>query len=70
MPDGIFTDQKYQFWSILAGLGMEKLGIFYGQLEFSRASLHFYIMDIGNCFGSLVYFPLFWYIVRRKIWQP
>jgi hypothetical protein len=29
VPDGLFSNQKYQFGSILEGLAMENLGIFY-----------------------------------------
>jgi hypothetical protein len=32
VPDGLFSDQKFQFWFIFIGLGMENLGIFYGHL--------------------------------------
>jgi hypothetical protein len=34
---------------------LRSIGIFYG---------------IWQCYGNLVYFALFWYIVSRKIWQP
>jgi hypothetical protein len=33
LPDGISSNQKSQFGKILEGLGMEKVGIFYGHLE-------------------------------------
>jgi hypothetical protein len=29
LPDGIFSDQKLQFWYTFEGLGMEYLGIFH-----------------------------------------
>jgi hypothetical protein len=32
LPDGIFAKQKYQFWYILEGVGMEYVGVFYGHL--------------------------------------
>jgi hypothetical protein len=41
---------------------MENAGIFYGHLE--------YFMAIWQCCGIWVYFPSFWFIVSRKIWQP
>jgi hypothetical protein len=28
LPDGIFSDQKCQFWYILEGLGMDNFGVF------------------------------------------
>jgi hypothetical protein len=30
----MFSNQKSKFWSILEGLGMKKVGIFYGHLEY------------------------------------
>jgi hypothetical protein len=33
LPDGLFSNQKYQFGKIFEGHGMEKFGIFYGHLE-------------------------------------
>jgi hypothetical protein len=30
LPDGIFSDQKFQFNYILEGLGIERFDIFYG----------------------------------------
>jgi hypothetical protein len=33
LPNGIFSYQKFQFGSVLEGLGMENVGIFYGNLE-------------------------------------
>jgi hypothetical protein len=29
LPDGLFSDKKFQFWFIFVGLGMENLGKFY-----------------------------------------
>jgi hypothetical protein len=34
LPDAILSNQKYQFGKISEGLGMEKVGIFYGHLEY------------------------------------
>jgi hypothetical protein len=34
LPDGIFSKQKSQFGSILEGLGMENVGIYYGHLGY------------------------------------
>jgi hypothetical protein len=50
------------------GLVVEKAGIFFGPLEYIMA-----IWYISWLFGNLVaicFFPPFWYIVSRKIWQP
>jgi hypothetical protein len=48
---------------------MENAGILYGHLEYFTVNL-VYFMAIWLCCGYLVYFPSFWYIVSRKIWQP
>jgi hypothetical protein len=37
LPDGIFSNQKSNFGQILEGLGMKKVGIFYGLLEYITA---------------------------------
>jgi hypothetical protein len=34
LPDGLFSDQKYQFGYILEGLRMENARIFHGHLEY------------------------------------
>jgi hypothetical protein len=38
---------KSQFWSFLEGLGMEKVGIFYGHLEYFMAILYI-LLPFGN----------------------
>jgi hypothetical protein len=37
LPDGLFSNQRPQFWSILEGLAMENLGIFYDHLVYFTA---------------------------------
>jgi hypothetical protein len=37
LPDGIFSNQKSNFGKILEGLGMEKVGVLYGHLEYIMA---------------------------------
>jgi hypothetical protein len=37
LPDGIFSNPKSQFGNFFEGLGMEKVGIFYGHLEYIMA---------------------------------
>jgi hypothetical protein len=64
LPDGVFAYQKTKFWFIFEGLEMKKSGIF--------------LLSVGNLHkGHVVYFLVilvfilpFWYVVRRKIWQP
>jgi hypothetical protein len=57
LPDGIFSNQKSQFGSILEGLGMVKVGIFFGSLEF--------IMDIWYMLWTFVNLVAIWYIFPR-----
>jgi hypothetical protein len=38
LPDGIFSNPKYQFGQILEGLAMEDIGIFYGHLVYFTAT--------------------------------
>jgi hypothetical protein len=50
LPDGLFSNQKSQFGSILEGLRFENVDIFYGHLEYFKD-----IWDIWYIF--LVLFP-------------
>jgi hypothetical protein len=43
LPDGIFSNQKYQYWYILEGLGMENFGICYGHVEYLTTIWIYYI---------------------------
>jgi hypothetical protein len=69
MPDGIFSNQKYQSGKILEALGMEKFGIFYGHLIYITAT--WYILWLLDNLVAIWYlfprFGIYWY---RKIWQP
>jgi hypothetical protein len=58
LPDGIFSNQKSKFGSILEGLEMEDVGIFYiWSYETS------YALWYGLCsFGNVV---IIWYIFHR-----
>jgi hypothetical protein len=37
LPDGLFSNQKYQFGYMLEGLGMENVSIFYDHSEYLTA---------------------------------
>jgi hypothetical protein len=69
LPDGLFSNQKYQFGYILGGLAMENLGVFYDHLVYFTAIGNI-LWPFGIFCGHLVYFSPFWYFVPRKIWQP
>jgi hypothetical protein len=43
LPDGLFSNQKYQFWYILSGLRLVNVYIVYGHLE--------YFMEIWDILG-------------------
>jgi hypothetical protein len=51
LPDSVFSNQKSQFGSILVGIKIEDVGIFYGHLV--------------NFPAILVYFMAIWYISPR-----
>jgi hypothetical protein len=53
LPDGLFSNQKYQFGQLLAGLRMEKADILYGHLEYRTQVEIFY--------DHLVHFVFIWY---------
>jgi hypothetical protein len=57
LPDGLFSNQKYQFWKIFEGLPMENVGIF---MSFGSISRPF-----GIFCGHLVYLKVIWYIFPR-----
>jgi hypothetical protein len=61
LPDGIFSNQKAKFGYILEGLHGRCCYI-YGQLAYITA-----IWYILWPFG--IFLP-FWYVIKRKIWQP
>jgi hypothetical protein len=62
LPDGIFSNKKYQFGLTLEGLGMENVGIF--MVIWNIES------PFGTFCGHLVNIFPFWYVLPSKIWQP
>jgi hypothetical protein len=65
----LFSYQKYQFGSILEGLGMGSVGIFYDYLEHFTA-IWCILWPFGKVYGHLVHFFLFGMFGPIKIWQP
>jgi hypothetical protein len=62
LPDGFFSDKKYQFGCTL-----------WSTLEW-KMLLYFLVIwiilrPLGIFYGHLVYFHPLWYIVPSKIWQ-
>jgi hypothetical protein len=69
-PDGINSNQKIPIWVSFGDLEIDIVGIFYGQLEHLMA-IWYILLPFSNFMAILyVYFPPFWNIVSRKIWQP
>jgi hypothetical protein len=64
LPDGIFSNRKYQFGKILEGLRMENVGIVYGRTEYFTA-IWYILRQFGIFYGNLVYFTAIWYILRQ-----
>jgi hypothetical protein len=71
LPDGLFSNQKFQFGEILECLGMENVGIFYDHLEyFPSIWYNLWLFDMAG--HHLVYFSQFgiffpiWYVWTKK----
>jgi hypothetical protein len=71
LPDGpvYFQTKNPSLGKFLEGIGMDKVGIFYGHLEYTSA-IWYILWPFGNFVNFVAKFPPFWYIVSRKIWQP
>jgi hypothetical protein len=69
LPDGLFSNQKYQFGQIWEGLRRENVDIFYSLFEYFMDIWDF-LLPFDTVCVHLVHFFLFWYHVPRKIWQP
>jgi hypothetical protein len=66
MPDGLFSNQKFQFGSILEGLAMVNVGIFYVHLAYFTV-IENILWIFGIYCGHLIYFFPFWYVVPKKM---
>jgi hypothetical protein len=69
LPDGIFSNQKSQFGSILVSLAMEDVGIFYGHLVYFTANWYI-LWPFGIFYGNLVCFPRFGMLHQEKSGNP
>jgi hypothetical protein len=69
LPDGLFSNQKSQFGSILEGLEIENLGIFYDHLVYFTAIGNI-LRPFGLFCGHLVYFPRFGMLYDEKSGNP
>jgi hypothetical protein len=66
LPDGLFSNQKFQFELVLEGLRCENVDVFYGHLEHLE---YFMTIKVHDVFIWYILFR-FWYYAPRKIWQP
>jgi hypothetical protein len=70
LPDSTnIFEPKIPNWVNFGGLAMENVGIFYGVWS-HFAAIWYIFCPFGIFCGNVVYFPPFWYVVPRKIWQP
>jgi hypothetical protein len=65
----MFSNQKSQFWINFEGLGMEKVGIFCGQLEYIKAILNI-LWPFGNSVEIWYIFPRFGIFCQEKSGNP
>jgi hypothetical protein len=66
LPDGLFSNQKFQFWYNLECLRVENIVIHHEHFKAIWNNL----WPFGIVCGHLVYFPHFGMFGPRKIWQP
>jgi hypothetical protein len=68
LPDGFNFKPKIPNWLKIGGL--EDVGNFmkYGLIIIRPFCI--FCDHLVIIYGNLVYFPRFWYVLRRKIWQP
>jgi hypothetical protein len=69
LPDGLFSNQKSKFGSILEGIRKKNVYRFCDHLEYFTA-LWYNIWPFGLVCCHLVYFPHFGMFGPRNIWQP
>jgi hypothetical protein len=69
VADGLLSNQKSKFGSILEGLWMVNVGIFYDHLEYFIA-IWYNLWPFGVISGHLLHFSQFGMFWPRKIWQP
>jgi hypothetical protein len=69
LPDGLFSNQKSQFWQILEVLAMEESGIFYCHLV-NFPAIWYSLWNFDALCGHLVYFPRFGILYHEKSGNP
>jgi hypothetical protein len=66
LPDGLFSKQKSKFGSILEGFGIERVGIFFGHLEYITA-IWYVLWPFGNLFAIWCISPVLVYYVEKNL---
>jgi hypothetical protein len=66
LPDGVFAYQKSHFGSILDGLGLEKIGIFFGHLEYITGILYI-LWPFGNSVAIWYFSSVLVYCVTKNL---
>jgi hypothetical protein len=67
LPDGVFSNQKYRFGKIFEGIGVEKVDMFYGHLDYIMA-IWYILWPFGNLVAILVHFTTFLeYCVKKNL---
>jgi hypothetical protein len=71
LPDGLFSNQTYQFGSILKGIAMKDVGLFYGHLVYIFYGHLVYRIAIWySLWCNLVHFSRFGILHQEKSGNP
>jgi hypothetical protein len=70
LPDGIFSNQKSKFGQIVVGLGMEKVGKFFGHLEYTNVAIRYILWSFGNLLSIWFIFHRFGILCQEKSGNP
>jgi hypothetical protein len=67
LPDGLFSNQESQFWSILEVFAIKDAGVFYGQLVNYRA-IWCILWQFGIFFWLFgIFFPVLVYCTTKNL---
>jgi hypothetical protein len=63
----ISANQKYQFWYILEGVGMENVGLFYGHLAHFRAIWYIFYGRLVFFSYLVIFFTILVYCTKKNL---
>jgi hypothetical protein len=69
LPDGIFSNQKYQFGKLFEGFEMENVSIFFAYLEYITA-IWYMLLPFGNLVAIWYILPRFGILCQEKSGNP